>query len=482
VRQRIARFTIPGILQSTMAAKPKPGKKPWSGRFAEPVSDSVKRYTASVHFDRRLAQHDVRASLAHARMLRAAGILSAADLRAIERGLSRISREIESGRFRWSLEAEDVHLNIERRLIGLVGEAGKRLHTARSRNDQVATDLRLWLRDAIDAIGELLRSLQRRLLDQAEKHAATLMPGFTHLQVAQPVTFGHHLLAYFEMLERDRSRLADCRRRVNQLPLGAAALAGTSFPIDRARVARELGFEAVSANSLDAVSDRDFAIEFCACAALAMVHLSRLSEELILWANPRFGFVALPDRFCTGSSIMPQKKNPDVPELARGKTGRVAGDLMALLVLMKGQPLAYNRDNQEDKEPLFDAADTLRETLAVFAELIAGLRVNAAAMRAAAEEGFATATDLADYLVRKGLAFRDAHEAAARAVRFAEESGRGLQQLTLEELRRFSARVGSDVQRVLTLEGSVASRSHIGGTAPAQVRAAIRRARKTLKS
>ncbi len=464
-----------------MAAKPKPGKKPWSGRFAEPVSDSVKRYTASVHFDRRLAQHDVRASLAHARMLRAAGILSAADLRAIERGLSRISREIESGRFRWSLEAEDVHLNIERRLIGLVGEAGKRLHTARSRNDQVATDLRLWLRDAIDAIGELLRSLQRRLLDQAEKHAATLMPGFTHLQVAQPVTFGHHLLAYFEMLARDRSRLADCRRRVNHLPLGAAALAGTSFPIDRARVARELGFEAVSANSLDAVSDRDFAIEFCACAALAMVHLSRLSEELILWANPRFGFVALPDRFCTGSSIMPQKKNPDVPELARGKTGRVAGDLMALLVLMKGQPLAYNRDNQEDKEPLFDAADTLRETLAVFAELIAGLRVNAAAMRAAAEEGFATATDLADYLVRKGLAFRDAHEAAARAVRFAEESGRGLQQLTLEELRRFSARVGSDVQRVLTLEGSVASRSHIGGTAPAQVRAAIRRARKTLK-
>jgi argininosuccinate lyase len=464
-----------------MAAKPKPGKKLWSGRFAEPVSDRVKRYTASVHFDRRLAPHDIRASLAHARMLRAAGILSVADLKAIERGLSRISREIESGRFRWSLDAEDVHVNIERRLIGLIGEAGKRLHTARSRNDQVATDLRLWLRDAMDEISELLRSVERRLVDQAEKHAATLMPGFTHLQVAQPVTFGHHLLAYFEMLERDRSRLADCRRRVNQLPLGAAALAGTSFPIDRARVARELGFEALCANSLDAVSDRDFAIEFCACAALAMVHLSRLSEELILWANPRFGFVDLPDRFCTGSSIMPQKKNPDVPELARGKTGRVAGDLMALLTLMKGQPLAYNKDNQEDKEPLFDAADTLRETLAVFAELIAGLRVNAAAMRAAAEEGFATATDLADYLVRKGLAFRDAHEAAARTVRFAEESGRGLQQLTLEELRRFSAKIGDDVRRVLTLEGSVASRSHIGGTAPAQVRAAIRRARRTLR-
>src|SRR5712691_6277834 len=432
-------------------------KKPqlWSGRFKEPVDEQVKRFTASVGFDKRLAKQDIRGSLAHARMLAACGILPRRDLTAIERGLARIGREIDRGRFKWSLEAEDVHFNIERRLIALVGEAGKRLHTARSRNDQVATDLRLWLRDAIDAIGELLRSLQRRLLDQAEKHAATLMPGFTHLQVAQPVTFGHHLLAYFEMLARDRSRLADCRRRVNQLPLGAAALAGTSFPIDRARVARELGFEAVSANSLDAVSDRDFAIEFCACAALAMVHLSRFSEELILWVNPRFGFVALPDRFCTGSSIMPQKKNPDVPELARGKTGRVAGDLMALLVLMKGQPLAYNRDNQEDKEPLFDAADTLRDTLAVFAELIAGIQVNAAAMRAAAKEGFATATDLADYLVRKGVTFRDAHEAVARAVRFAEKSGLGLEQLPLAEMRRFSSKVEKDVYRVLTPEGSV---------------------------
>jgi argininosuccinate lyase len=463
-----------------MAAKPKPGKKPWSGRFAEPVSDLVKRYTASVGFDRRLAPQDIRASLAHARMLRSAGILSVADLKAIERGFSRISREIESGKFRWSLNAEDVHLNIERRLIALIGEAGKRLHTARSRNDQVATDLRLWLREAIDDIGSLLRGVQRQLLNQAEKHAATVMPGFTHLQVAQPVTFGHHLLAYFEMFERDRSRFADCRGRVNCLPLGAAALAGTSFRIDRAMVARELGFQTVSGNSLDAVSDRDFAIEFCACAALAMVHLSRFSEELILWANPRFDFVALPDRFCTGSSIMPQKKNPDVPELARGKTGRVAGDLMALLTLMKGQPLAYNKDNQEDKEPVFDAADTLRETLAVFAELVAGMRVNAAAMRKAAEEGFSTATDLADYLVRKGLAFRDAHEAAARAVRFAEGSRRSLERLTLAELRRFSPKIGKDVYRVLTLEGSVASRSHIGGTAPVQVRAAIRRARKTV--
>jgi len=463
-----------------MATKPKPGNKPWSGRFAEPVSDLVKRYTASVGFDRRLASQDIRASLAHARMLRSTGILSAPDLKAIERGFSRIVREIESGKFRWSLDAEDVHLNIERRLIALIGEAGKRLHTARSRNDQVATDLRLWLREAIDDIGSLLRNLQRRLLDQADKHAATVMPGFTHLQVAQPVTFGHHLLAYVEMLERDRLRFADCRGRVNCLPLGAAALAGTSFRIDRARVARELGFQTVCGNSLDAVSDRDFAIEFCACAALAMVHLSRLSEELILWTNPRFDFVALPDRFCTGSSIMPQKKNPDVPELARGKTGRVAGDLMALLTLMKGQPLAYNKDNQEDKEPVFDAADTLSETLAVFAELIAGIRVNAAAMRKAAAEGFSTATDLADYLVRKGLAFRDSHEAAARVVRFAEGSRRRLEQLSLAELRRFSSGIGKDVYRVLTLEGSVASRSHIGGTAPAQVRAAIKRAHKTL--
>jgi argininosuccinate lyase len=464
-----------------MGAKPKPGRKLWSGRFAEPVSELVKRYTASVGFDRRLAPHDIRASLAHARMLRGAGILSRGDLRAIERGLSKIAKEIEAGRFRWSLDAEDVHLNIERRLIDIAGNAGKRLHTARSRNDQVVTDLRLWLRDAIDEIARLVLNVQKALLDQAEKHADTVMPGFTHLQVAQPVTFGHHLLAYFEMLDRDRARVADCRARTNRLPLGAAALAGTSFPIDRARVARELGFEGVSENSLDAVSDRDFAIEFCACAALAMVHLSRLSEELILWTSPRFGFVTLPDRFCTGSSIMPQKKNPDVAELARGKTGRVTGDLVALLTLMKGQVLAYNKDNQEDKEPLFDAADTWRDTLAVFAEMIPGIVVNAAAMRSAAQEGFATATDFADYLVKKGLAFRDAHEAAARAVRHAEESGRTLERLPLAELRRFSSKVDRDVYRVLTLEGSVAGRSHVGGTAPARVRAAIRRARASLK-
>jgi len=454
--------------------------KPWSGRFEEPVDERVKRFTASASFDRRLAKYDIEGSLAHARMLAARRMLSRRDLSAIARGLARIRREIESGRFAWSIDAEDVHLNIERRLVALVGEPGKRLHTARSRNDQVATDLRLWLRDEIDAIGVLLKSLQRSLLDQAERHAATVMPGFTHLQVAQPVTFGHHLLAYVEMLERDRERLLQIRSRTNKLPLGAAALAGTSFPIDRARVARELGFEGLCENSLDAVSDRDFAIEFCAFAALAMVHLSRLSEELILWASPRFGFVRLPEGFCTGSSIMPQKKNPDVPELVRGKSGRVTGHLVALLTLMKGQPLAYNKDNQEDKEPLFDTVDTLKDCLAVFAPLVAGLAPVPAAMRAAALEGHATATDLADYLVRKGMAFRDAHGVVARAVREAERAGVDLAALPLSKLKAFSSLIASDVRKVLTPEGSVAARSHRGGTAPAEVRRAIARARKRL--
>ena len=454
--------------------------KPWSGRFEEPVDERVKRFTASASFDRRLAKYDIEASLAHARMLAARRILSRRDLGAIVRGLGRIRREIESGRFRWSIDAEDVHLNIERRLVALAGEPGKRLHTARSRNDQVATDLRLWLRDEIDAIGVLLKSLQRSLLDQAERHAATVMPGFTHLQVAQPVTFGHHLLAYVEMLERDRERLLQIRSRTNKLPLGAAALAGTSFPIDRERVARELGFEGLCENSLDAVSDRDFAIEFCAFAALAMVHLSRLSEELILWASPRFGFVRLPEGFCTGSSIMPQKKNPDVPELVRGKSGRVTGHLVALLTLMKGQPLAYNKDNQEDKEPLFDTVDTLKDCLAVFAPLVAGLAPVPAAMRAATLEGHATATDLADYLVRKGMAFRDAHGVVARAVREAERAGVDLAALSLPQLRKFSEKISADVKGILTPEGSVASRSHRGGTAPAEVRRAVARARKRL--
>jgi argininosuccinate lyase len=466
-----------------MATKPQPGsgRQPWSGRFREPVDERVKRFSASVGFDRRLAKQDIAGSLAHARMLAATGILSRRDLTAIERGLARIRREIEAGSFEWSLDAEDVHLNIERRLTVIAGEAGKRLHTARSRNDQVATDLRLWLREEIDAIDEALAALLRALIAQAERHAALVMPGFTHLQVAQPVTFGHHLLAYVAMFERDRARLAECRARVNQLPLGAAALAGTSFPIDRARVAKELGFEGVAENSLDAVSDRDFAIEFCAFAALAMVHVSRLAEEIVLWSSPRFGFVRLPDRYCTGSSIMPQKKNPDVAELGRGKSARVIGALVALLTLMKAQPLAYNKDNQEDKEPLFDAADTLRDCLDVFAGMVAGLAPVPRAMRAALAEGHATATDLADYLVRQGVPFRDAHEVVARAVREAEDRGMDLAGLPLAMLRRFSPKIGADVKRVLTPEGSVAARNHIGGTAPAQVRKAAARARKRLK-
>ncbi|HEX6298820.1 MAG TPA: argininosuccinate lyase [Burkholderiales bacterium] len=455
--------------------------KPWSGRFEEPVDERVKRFTASASFDKRLAQYDIEGSLAHARMLAGRRILSRRDLRAIERGLARIRREIVAGTFRWSIDAEDVHLNIERRLVALVGESGKRLHTARSRNDQVVTDLRLWLRDEIDAIARLLVLLQTSLLRQAERHAGLVMPGFTHLQVAQPVTFGHHLLAYVEMLERDRERLLEIRKRVNRLPLGAAALAGTSFPIDRERVARELGFEGLCENSLDAVSDRDFAIEFCAFAALAMVHLSRLAEELILWASPRFGFVRLPDRFCTGSSIMPQKKNPDVPELVRGKTGRVVGHLMALLTLMKAQPLAYNKDNQEDKEPLFDAVDTLKDCLAVFAPLVAGLEPVAAAMRAATLEGHATATDLADYLVRKGMAFRDAHGVVARAVREAERARVDLAALPLSQLRKFSEKISADIKESLSPEGSVAARRHRGGTAPSEVRRAVARARKRLR-
>ena len=395
--------------------------------------------------------------------------------------MAAIRREITDGTFEWSLDLEDVHLNIERRLTALVGDAGKRLHTGRSRNDQIATDVRLWLRDEIDALAAQLVALRRAFIDLAERHADTIMPGFTHLQVAQPVTFGHHLMAYEAMFARDGERLADCRRRVNRLPLGAAALAGTSYPIDRARVARELGFEALCANSLDAVADRDFAIEFEAAASLVMVHLSRFAEELVLWSSPRFAFVSLADRFCTGSSIMPQKKNPDVPELVRGKSGRVIGHLVALLVLMKGQPLTYNKDNQEDKEPLFDTVDTLADTLAIMTDLVAtGIAANRENMRAAASEGFATATDLADYLVRRGAPFRDAHEVVARAVRHAEGKGVDLSGLTVAELRQFSPLVGDDVHGVLTLEGSVASRDHPGGTAPAQVRAAIATARAAL--
>ncbi len=454
--------------------------KTWSGRFSEPVSQLVQRYTASVGFDYRLAEYDIQGSLAHARMLAATGIIHTADLEAIERGLAQIREEIRNGEFDWRLEQEDVHLNIEQRLTALVGDAGKKLHTARSRNDQVATDIRLYLRAAIDDIISLLYALQHVLLDLAEQHADTIMPGFTHLQVAQPISFGHHLLAYHEMLYRDAQRLQDCRKRVNLLPLGAAALAGTSYPIDREKVAGELGFDGICRNSLDAVSDRDFAIEFCACAALIMTHLSRLSEELILWMSPAFGFIRLADRFCTGSSIMPQKKNPDVPELVRGKTGRINGHLVALLTLMKSQPLAYNKDNQEDKEPLFDTVDTLKDTLRIYADMLTGLHVDPAAMRQAALRGYATATDLADYLVKKGIPFRDAHEAVAQAVRFAENKGCDLSELSLADLQRFSSIIEEDVFRILTLEGSLQSRNHPGGTAPEQVRKAISEARKQL--
>ena len=449
----------------------------WSARFSEPVSDLVKRYTASVFYDKRLAMFDIEGSLAHAEMLAAQGIISAADRAEIERGMAQIKGEIEAGSFEWLLDLEDVHLNIEKRLTELVGDAGKRLHTGRSRNDQVATDIRLYVRAAIDDIVALLQALRGALVDVADKHADTILPGFTHMQVAQPITFGHHMLAYVEMFGRDVERMQDARKRVNRLPLGAAALAGTTFPIDRLRVAKTLGFDDVCHNSLDAVSDRDFAIEFCAAAALVMMHVSRMSEELIIWMSPRVGFIDIADRFCTGSSIMPQKKNPDVPELARGKTGRVYGHLTGLLTLMKGQPLAYNKDNQEDKEPLFDTVDTVTDTLRIFADMAGGITVKPDAMRAAALQGYATATDLADYLVKKGLPFRDAHEAVARAVRACDDAKCDLSEMTLERLREFSPLIEDDVFAVLTLEGSVAARDHVGGTAPNQVRAAIARIR-----
>jgi argininosuccinate lyase len=475
--------SAPDTAETPNTATGVPPSGTWSGRFGEPMSERMQRFNASVDFDRRLAMADIAGSRAHATMLAATGVITADDLGAITRGLATIEREIADGRFTWQRALEDVHFNIERRLIALAGDAGKRLHTARSRNDQVATDIRLWLRESIDALVLQLIALRRALQDLASRHADTIMPGFTHLQVAQPVTFGHHLMAYDAMLARDVERFRDCRRRVNRLPLGSAALAGTSYPIDREQVARELGFDAVTTNSIDAVADRDFAIEFEAAAALVMVHLSRFAEELVLWSSPRFGFVTLADRFCTGSSIMPQKKNPDVPELVRGKSARVIGHLMALLVLMKAQPLAYNKDNQEDKEPLFDTVDTLSDALAIMTDLVAtGLTANAQRMRDAAREGHATATDLADYLVRKGVPFRDAHEAVAQAVREAERRQCDLAALPLEDLRHFSPLIGSDVFDVLTLEGSVASRDHVGGTAPSKVRAAIDAARREIGS
>ena len=465
----------------------------WSALFSEPMSELVQRYTASVFFDQRLWRADIQGSLAHAEMLQAQKIISAQDWADIQRGLAQITHDIESGQFEWKLELEDVHLNIEARLTQLVGDAGKRLHTGRSRNDQVATDVRLWLRDEIDAIRELLKNLQRALVDVAAQHTHTVMPGFTHLQVAQPISFAHHLLAYVEMLSRDDERMSDIRARTNRLPLGSAALAGTTYPLDRARVATTLGMvnaqgePQVCQNSLDGVSDRDFAIEFSAAAALCMVHISRLSEELIVWMSQNFGFIQIADRFTTGSSIMPQKKNPDVPELARGKTGRVVGHLMGLITLMKGQPLAYNKDNQEDKEPLFDTVDTLKDTLRIFAEMVGGqvnpatgakeggIQVNAQAMEEAAKKGFATATDLADYLVKKGLPFRDAHETVAHAVKAAASHRCDLSELPLNVLQGFHASIEKDVYEVLSLQGSLNARNTVGGTAPAQVQAQIAR-------
>jgi argininosuccinate lyase len=467
------------VTQKTSALNTK--NTSWSGRFNEPVAELVKKYTASIGFDYRLAAYDIQGSIAHAQMLGAQKIISQDDVKAIEQGLADIATEIEAGQFEWLLDLEDVHLNIEKRLTDKIGDAGKRLHTGRSRNDQVATDVRLWLRASADHVGAALKKLQLSLLDLAEAHFDTVMPGFTHLQVAQPVTLGHHLMAYVEMLSRDAQRFADCRRRINRLPLGAAALAGTSYPIDRELVAKKLGFDGVCENSLDAVSDRDFAIEFTFAASLVMTHLSRLSEELILWSSPRFAFIDIADRFCTGSSIMPQKKNPDVPELVRGKTGRVYGHLTALLTLMKGQPLAYNKDNQEDKEPLFDTVDTLLVTLEIYADMMRGISVNKDNMRQAASEGFATATDLADYLVKKGMPFRDAHEVVALAVRYAVDKKVDLSDLPLATLQQFSSSIADDVYAVLTLEGSLNSRNHIGGTAPVQVKAAIARMRATLK-
>ena len=452
-------------------------KKLWAGRFAEPTDSFVEAFTASVEFDQRLAPYDIQGSVAHATMLARQGIISNEERDLITAGLERIQGRIEAGDFEWSVALEDVHMNIEAALTEDIGVAGKKLHTGRSRNDQVATDVRLWLRTELGEIRGAIRRLQSGMLDLAEREADTILPGFTHLQTAQPITFGHHMMAWFEMLERDHQRMHDCAERLNLMPLGAAALAGTSYPIDRHYTAELLGFYGPAENSLDAVSDRDFAIEFAAAASILMMHLSRMSEELIIWSSAQFGFVTLSDSFCTGSSIMPQKKNPDVPELIRGKSGRTFGHLMSLLTLMKGQPLAYNKDNQEDKEPLFDLVDNLKGSLKVFADMVPAIGCNRQAMRQAALKGFATATDLADYLVRKGMAFRDAHEVVGQSVAYCVEHGRDLAELSLAELQQFSATIAADVFDYLTLEGSVAARDHIGGTAPKQVKAAIERAR-----
>ena len=451
--------------------------KPWGGRFSEPTDAFVERFTASVSFDQRLYLADIKGSIAHATMLARTGILTEEECQQIVGGLEDIKGEIESGAFNWSVSLEDVHMNIEAALTDKIGATGKKLHTGRSRNDQVATDIRLYLRDEIDGVCEAIRSVQKGILSVAENETETVMPGFTHLQTAQPVSFAHHLMAWFEMLQRDHGRMQDCRQRLNVSPLGAAALAGTSFPIDRELTAELLGFDKPADNSLDAVSDRDFAIEFSAASSLLMIHLSRISEELVIWTSAQFDFIDLPDRFCTGSSIMPQKKNPDVPELVRGKSARVVGHLMSLLTLMKSQPLAYNKDNQEDKEPLFDTLDTVRDCLKAFSDMIPAIKAKPANMRAAALKGYSTATDLADYLVRKGTAFRDAHEVVGKAVAFGIEQSKDLSELSLDELRNFSSDIEEDVFDILSLDGSLNARNHIGGTAPEQVIKAIKKAR-----
>ncbi|MEC5209688.1 argininosuccinate lyase [Psychrobacter sp. PL15] len=458
-----------------------PGQQMWGGRFSEATDSFVAAFTASVGFDQRFARHDIEGSIAHATMLRECDILSADDVAIIIDGLKQVLAEIEAGEFQWSIALEDVHMNVESRLTNIIGPVGKKLHTGRSRNDQVATDIRLWLREETDNIIALLVRLQSGLLDLAEQHTDTIMPGFTHLQTAQPVSFGHHVMAWFEMLFRDTERLVDARRRINQMPLGSAALAGTTFPIDRTITAELLGFEGICQNSLDAVSDRDFAIEFTAAASILMMHMSRMSEEIILWMSAQFNFVQIPDRFCTGSSIMPQKKNPDVPELVRGKAARVFGQLMTLLSLMKSQPLAYNKDNQEDKEPLFDCVDTLTGSLLAFADMLPNITPNKENMRAATMKGYATATDLADYLVRNGVAFRDAHEVVGNAVALGIKEGVDLSDLSLAQLQQFSDAIGDDVFDYLTLEGSLAARDHLGGTAPNQVKQAVSRGRTRLE-
>ena len=457
-----------------MAEQVKGGRSLWGGHFASDPAPLMTQINASIGFDKRLYAQDIAGSMAHARMLAAVGIIGAAERDAILAGLERVQGEIERGELELTTELEDIHLNVEQRLTDLIGEPGRRLHTARSRNDQVATDLKLWTREAMERAERLLAELQRVLLGLAGRHAGTVMPGFTHLQAAQPVTFGHHLLAYVEMLARDRSRFADARRRLNECPLGAAALAGTSFPLDRAMTANELGFDRPAANSIDAVSDRDFALDYLASAAICAVHLSRFAEELVLWSTPQFGFVKMPEAFTSGSSIMPQKRNPDAAELVRGKSGRILGDLQALLVVLKGLPLAYSKDLQEDKEGLFDAADSLDLCLAAMAGMLAGLRVDEARMRAAAGVGHTTATDLADWLVReKGVPFREAHGVSARVVRLAEERGGALTELTLAELQEVDPRIESAAMEVLEVGRSVASRTSPGGTAPSRVREAV---------